>query len=126
MHNGDKLLQIINGKAAGLTKISLSCKSSSSKINESAYTWPNIETEDTEHTLLSSASNSGLCWSCFALADPNMTPGRGGGGGGHSTLGVIPPSTLSMMTASASLKSKSKSNDHTLAPSLAMLQYFIS
>ena len=75
----------------------------------------------TEHTLLSSASNPGLCWSCFAVADRNMTPGRGGhstpgrggggGGGGHSTpgrgghstpgrggrgghssLGVIPPS----------------------------------
>ena len=36
-------------------------------------------------TLLSSASNPGLRWSCSALTDPNITPGRGG----HSTLGGV-------------------------------------
>ena len=49
--------------------------------------------------LLSSASNSGLGWSCFAVADPNMTPGRrghstlggGGGGGSFHPKGRMPP-----------------------------------
>ena len=47
-------------------------------------------------TLPSSASNSGLCWFGFAVADPNRGGGHstGGGGGGHSTLG--PPTVGSM------------------------------